>query len=312
VKALVTGGAGFIGSHIAQRLLKDGHEVRILDNLTTGRLDNLAAFADDVEFVEGDIRDPAVLEQVCAGCELVFHQAAVVSVPYSVDHPQETHDVNIQGTFNVLQAARSQGVRRVMFACSAAVYGEDPELPKRETMAPAPLSPYGLEKIAGEYYMNVFNALYGVETVALRYFNVFGPRQDPKSPYSGVISIFVNKVLARETPTVFGDGEQSRDFVFVDNVVQANMLAATMPGAPGRCYNVGCGRQTTLNQLLQKLGNLTDQKVEPVYAETRAGDIKDSLADISRIKEELGYDPKVGVEEGLGQLLEFERTKLGA
>ena len=310
MKALVTGGAGFIGSHITERLLGDGHQVRILDNLTTGRMENLATFQDKVEFQEGDIRDAAALERACEGCELVFHQAAVVSVPYSVDHPQETHDVNIQGTFNVLQAARSQKVRRVMFACSAAVYGEDPELPKRETMAPAPLSPYGLEKIAGEYYMNVFNALYGVETVALRYFNVFGPRQDPKSPYSGVISIFVNKVLARETPMVFGDGEQSRDFVFVDNVVQANMLAATVPGAPGRCYNVGCGHQTTLNDLLQILGRLTDQEVKPTYAETRAGDIKDSLADISRIRQELGYDPKVGVEDGLGQLLEFERAKL--
>ena len=310
MKALVTGGAGFIGSHIAQRLLGDGHEVRILDNLTTGRMENLADFAQDVEFVEGDIRDADALQRVCEGCELVFHQAAVVSVPYSVEHPQETHDVNIQGTFNVLQAARAQGVRRVMFACSAAIYGEDPELPKREAMAPAPLSPYGLEKIAGEYYMNVFNALYGLETVALRYFNVFGPRQDPKSPYSGVISIFVSKVLARQTPTVFGDGLQSRDFVFVDNVVQANMLAATVPGAPGRCYNVGCGQQTTLNDLLQMLGRLTDQDVKPIYAETRAGDIKDSLADISRIRQELGYDPRVGVEEGLNQLLEFERAKL--
>ena len=310
MKALVTGGAGFIGSHIAQRLLGDGHEVRILDNLTTGRMENLADFAQDVEFVEGDIRDADALQRVCEGCELVFHQAAVVSVPYSVEHPQETLDVNLQGTFNVLQAARAQGVRRVMFACSAAIYGEDPELPKREAMAPAPLSPYGLEKIAGEYYMNVFNALYGLETVALRYFNVFGPRQDPKSPYSGVISIFVSKVLARQTPTVFGDGLQSRDFVFVDNVVQANMLAATVPGAPGRCYNVGCGQQTTLNDLLQMLGRLTDQDVKPIYAETRAGDIKDSLADISRIRQELGYDPRVGVEEGLNQLLEFERAKL--
>ena len=309
MKALVTGGAGFIGSHIAQRLLKDGHQVCILDNLTTGKLDNLAGFADDVEFVEGDIRDQATLERVAQGCELVFHQAAVVSVPYSVDHPQETHDVNIQGTFNVLQAARAKGVRRVMFACSAAIYGEDPELPKRETMAPAPLSPYGLEKIAGEYYLMVFNALYGVEAVALRYFNVFGPRQDPKSPYSGVISIFVDRVLSGATPTIFGDGEQSRDFVFVDNVVQANMLAATVPGAAGRCYNVGCGQSTTLNQLLQTLAGLAGREVTPEYAESRAGDIRDSLADISRAREELGYDPKVGVKEGLGQLLDYVKSQ---
>ena len=310
MRALVTGGAGFIGSHIAQQLLRRAYEVRILDNLTSGRRENLDGFAADVELVEGDIRDLAAVERVAEGCELVFHQAAVVSVPYSVEHPQETHDVNIQGTFNVLQAARKAGVRRVMFACSAAVYGEEPELPKRENMAPAPLSPYGLEKIAGEYYMNVFNALYGVETVALRYFNVFGPRQDPRSPYSGVISIFVSRALAAETPTVFGDGEQSRDFVFVDDVVAANMLAAEVPEAAGRCYNVACGRQTTLNQLLQMLGRLTNQEVRPEYAEARAGDIRDSVADISRIQQELGYEATVEVEEGLGQLVAFERSKL--
>jgi UDP-glucose 4-epimerase len=263
-----------------------------------------------VELVVGDVRDAALVERTAEGCELIYHEAAVVSVPYSVDHPQETHDVNIQGTFNVLEAARRQKVRRVVFACSAAVYGEDPELPKRETMAPLPISPYGVEKIAGEYYLGVYNKLYGVETVSLRYFNVFGPRQDPRSAYSGVISIFVDKVLRGQTPTVFGDGSQCRDFVFIDNVVQANMLAAEVKGAAGRCYNVGCGERTTLNDLLAMLGRLAGRDLAPRYLEARAGDIKDSLADISRARAELGYEPRVKVEEGLGALLAFERGRL--
>ena len=310
MRALVTGGAGFIGSHISERLVGLGHEVRILDNLSSGRRENLTGFADRVELVVGDVRDAALVDRVSEGCEVVFHEAAVVSVPYSVEHPQETHDVNIQGTFNVLEAARKQKVRRVMFACSAAVYGEDPELPKRETMAPLPISPYGVEKITGEYYLGVYNKLYGVETVSLRYFNVFGPRQDPKSAYSGVISIFVDRVLRGETPAIFGDGSQCRDFVFIDNVVQANLLAAEVKGAAGRCYNVGCGERTTLNDLVAILGRLSGREISPRYLEARAGDIKDSLADISRARAELGYDPRVRVEEGLGQLLAFERGRL--
>jgi len=307
VQALVTGGAGFIGSHIAQRLVRDGHTVRVLDNLSSGRRENLAEFADEVEFVQGDIRDSDVLQRLSQGCDRVFHQAAVVSVPYSVEHPQQTHDVNIQGTLNVLQAARAAGVGRVMFACSAATYGEEPGLPKRETMAPAPCSPYGVEKITGEYYLSVFHRLYGVETVSLRYFNVFGPRQDPGSPYSGVISIFVRRALDGQTPRVYGDGEQYRDFVYVDNVVQANMLAATVPAAAGRCYNVGCGEQTSLNDLLRILGQLSGRSITAEYAPPRAGDIRESLADITRIRTELGYAPTVSVEQGLRRLLEHER-----
>ena len=309
MRVLVTGGAGFIGSHIAERLVRDGHAVRIVDNFSSGRRENLAGFADQVELVEGDIRDAALLERLSLGCELVYHEAAVVSVPYSVEHPQETHDVNIQGTLNVLQAARRGKVRRVVFACSAAVYGEEPELPKREAMAPLPIAPYGVEKITGEYYLGVFNKLYGVETVSLRYFNVFGPRQDPCSPYSGVISVFVDRVLKGVTPRVFGDGQQCRDFVFVANVVDANLLAGRVASAAGRCYNIGCGQRTTLNDLLRILGRLTGQEVHPEYDEARAGDIRESVADISRARRELGYEPVISVEEGLRQLLDHERAQ---
>lgn len=311
MRALVTGGAGFIGSHLVERLLADGHQVRVVDNLFTGRRENIELFGDRVEFVEGDVRDLPLLTRLADGCELVFHQAAIVSVPYSVENPQESHDVNIQGTLNVLLAARAAKVRRVMFACSAAVYGQEPTLPKRETMAPEPISPYGVEKICGEHYLATFNALYGVETVSLRYFNVFGPRQDPRSPYSGVISIFVDRALDGGTPTVFGDGEQSRDFVYVENIVNANMLAATTPGAAGRAYNVGCGQRTTLNQLLKALGEICDRDLSPSYAEERAGDIRHSVAEISRIKDELGFQISVGVKEGLARLIAFERQRRG-
>ena len=304
MKALVTGGAGFIGSHIAERLVREGHTAVVYDNLSSGKRENLAAFADKVELIEADVRDAPQLDYRMAGCDVVFHQAAVVSVPYSVEHPQETHDVNIQGTLNVLLSAKRHKVKRVVFACSAAVYGEDPQLPKIETMRPAPISPYGVEKMCGEMYLMAWAALYGVETVSLRYFNVFGPRQDPKSPYSGVISVFVDRALSQQTPTVFGDGEQSRDFVYVANVVDANFRAATTPGASGRAYNVGCGQRTTLNQLLAMIGRIVGRDMTPTYAAPRAGDIRDSLADISRAKKELGYAPAICVEEGLRRLIE--------
>jgi UDP-glucose 4-epimerase len=308
---LVTGGAGFIGSHLAERLVAEGHDVRVLDNLSSGHRENLQGFADRISFVEGDIRDAALLEQLCAGCELVYHEAAIVSVPYSVEHPQETHDVNIQGTLNVLMAARRQGVRRVVYASSAAVYGEEPELPKLETMTPAPISPYGLEKITSEHYLGIFHKLYGVEGVSLRYFNVFGPRQDPASPYSGVISIFVDRLLRGETPLVFGDGEQYRDFVYVQDVVEANLRAGRVPSAAGRCYNIGCGQRTSLNELLQMLARLIGRGITPCHAPPRAGDIRESLADISRARRELGYQPRVGVEEGLAALLAHEHAQRG-
>jgi UDP-glucose 4-epimerase len=307
MKALVTGGAGFIGSHIAERLVAGGHRVVVYDNFSSGKRENVAPFASKLEVIEADVRDAPQLDDYADGCDVIFHQAAIVSVPYSVEHPQETHDVNIQGTLNVLQAAKRRGVKRVVFACSAAVYGEDPELPKCETMAQAPISPYGVEKATGEMYLMAWNKLFGVETVSLRYFNVFGPRQDPSSPYSGVISIFTSRALEGKDVTIFGDGKQSRDFVFVDNVVDANLLAATKPGIGGRAYNVGCGKKTTLLELLGAIARIVGRDIHPIHAAPRAGDIAESLADITRIRTELGYEPKVGVEEGLKRLIDSLR-----
>lgn len=303
MKALVTGGAGFIGSHISERLVRDGHQVIAYDNLSSGKRENLAHLAGKVELVEADVRDAPQLDFYASGCDVIFHEAAVVSVPYSVEHPQETHDVNIQGTLNVLLAAKRRSVKRVVFACSAAVYGEDPEMPKREDMRPQPMSPYGVEKITGEYYLNVWNQLYGVETVSLRYFNVFGERQDPASAYSGVISIFVDRALKGAAVTLYGDGQQTRDFVYVGNVVDANIRAATTPGIGGRAYNVGCGRRTTLLELLGTIERIVGTTVAHSFGAARAGDIRDSLADIGKIVSELGYEPSVGVEEGLRRLI---------
>jgi len=252
----------------------------------------------------GDIRDTEALARAMSGCDLVFHQAAIVSVPYSIEHPQESLDVNLRGTLNVLEAARGAKVKRVVMASSAAIYGENPELPKRESMTPSPISPYGLEKLASEHYLSIWSKLFGLETVALRYFNVFGPRQDPSSAYSGVISVFVDRILRGAPLTIFGDGEQFRDFVYVANVVDANMLAATRPNVSGRAYNVGCGARTTLNELAQMLGRIAGVAVAPRHDAPRAGDIRESIADIARARAELTYAPKVGVEEGLRELVE--------
>jgi len=307
MRALVTGGAGFIGSHIAQRMVESGHEVVVLDNFSSGSRANIAAIGKDVRVVEGDVRDLATVESCAAGCDVVFHEAAIVSVPYSVEHPQESHDVNIQGTLNVLQAARKAGTRRVVFASSAAIYGEEPTLPKTEAMRPEPMSPYGVEKLTGEHYLATWSKLFGVETVALRYFNVFGPRQDPKSAYSGVISIFVDRILGGRPITFFGDGAQVRDFVYVANVVDANILASTREGASGKAFNVACGKRTTLLELASLIERAADRTVTRTFAEGRAGDIKESLADITRAREELGYSPGVDVEEGLKRLVAFVR-----
>ena len=307
MRALVTGGAGFIGSHIAQRMVEAGHEVVVLDNFFSGSRANIEAIGRDVRVVEGDVRNLATVEECAAGCDVVFHEAAIVSVPYSVENPQESHDVNIQGTLNVLQAARTAGTRRVVFASSAAIYGEEPTLPKTEAMRPEPMSPYGVEKLTGEHYLATWSKLFGIETVALRYFNVFGPRQDPKSAYSGVISIFVDRILAGKPITFFGDGSQSRDFVFVANVVDANILAATREGASGKAFNVACGKRTTLLELATLIERAADRTVTRSFAESRAGDIKDSVADITRAQTELGYAPGVDVEDGLKQLVTFVR-----
>ena len=307
MRALVTGGAGFIGSHIAHRLVDAGHEVVVLDNFSSGSRTNLTAIASRIRVVEGDVRRLATVEECAAGCEVVFHEAAIVSVPFSVEHPQESHDVNIQGTLNVLQAARKAKSRRVVFASSAAIYGEEPTLPKTEAMRPEPMSPYGVEKITGEHYLATWSKLFAVETVALRYFNVFGPRQDPRSPYSGVISIFVDRILAGRPITFFGDGSQCRDFVYVDNVVDANVLAATREGVSGRVYNVACGKRTTLVELASLIERAAARSVEKSFAQARAGDIKESVADIGRARAELGYEPVVAVEEGLKRLVQYVR-----
>ncbi|MBN64554.1 MAG: LPS biosynthesis protein WbpP [Gemmatimonadetes bacterium] len=308
---LVTGGAGFIGSHLCRRLLASGCAVRVLDDLSSGRRENLAALDGEVDLVEGDLRDEALVSAALAGVDYVLHHAAVASVQTSIERPRFEQEVNAVGTLQLFEAARRAGVRRVVFAASAASYGKDPTAPKREEMLPAPESPYAISKIAGEYYARVYSSLYGLEVVCLRYFNVFGPRQDPSSPYSGVISIFAERMLAGAAPTVFGDGGQSRDFVYVDNVVEANMRACTTPGIAGRVYNIGCGRSASLLELVAALNRVLGTAIEPEFAPARPGDVRISLADITRAQRELGYEPVVHFEEGLEQTLAWMRAAGG-
>ena len=304
---LVTGGAGFIGSHIAEALVNRGDRVRVLDNLMTGKRENLTHLIGKIEFIEADIRDYTAIRQAAEGVSVIFHEAAIPSVPRSVADPQLSHDVNVNGTFNVLMAARDAGVRRLVFAASSSAYGDTEVLPKIETMMPNPLSPYAAAKLVGELYCQTFTRVYGLETVALRYFNVFGPRQDPTSPYSGVISKFVTALLENQTPTIFGDGEQSRDFTYVANVVDANLRAAEAPEAVGKVMNLGIGERITLNQLLDELQKIIGTKLKPNYEETRAGDVRHSLADISRAENLLGYRPLVGLAEGLKYTVDWYR-----
>ena len=308
---LVTGGAGFIGSHLCRRLLASGCAVRVLDDLSSGRRENLAALDGEVDLVEGDLRDEALVSAALAGVDYVLHHAAVASVQTSIERPRFEQEVNAVGTLQLFEAARRAGVRRVVFAASAASYGKDPTAPKREEMLPAPESPYAISKIAGEYYARVYSSLYGLEVVCLRYFNVFGPRQDPSSPYSGVISIFAERMLAGAAPTVFGDGGQSRDFVYVDNVVEANMQACTTPGIAGRVYNIGCGRSASLLELVAALNRVLGTAIEPEFAPARPGDVRISLADITRAQRELGYEPEVHFKQGLEQTLAWMRAAGG-
>jgi nucleoside-diphosphate-sugar epimerase len=304
---LVTGGAGFIGSHIAEALVKRGDRVRVLDNLSTGKRKNLAHIAGEIEFIEADICDYAATRQAMEEVSIVFHEAAIPSVPRSISEPQVNHDNNINGTFNVLQAAREAEVNRVIFAASSSAYGETEVLPKQEEMLPSPLSPYAVAKLVGEYYCQVFTRVYGLETVCLRYFNVFGPRQDPSSPYSGVISKFITALLNGRAPMIYGDGEQSRDFTYVDNVVAANLQAAEAPGASGQVMNLGLCERTTLNQLLGELQRIIGTSLTPQYEDARAGDIRHSLADITRAEELLSYRPTIGLAEGLRRTVEWYR-----
>jgi nucleoside-diphosphate-sugar epimerase len=297
---LITGGAGFIGSSIAQTLLSSGESVVILDDFSSGRRRNLEGLPGSWELVEGSIVDPAVVARVMRGVEVVFHEAAIPSVARSVDNPQATMAAGVQGTTVVLDLARHAGVRRVIFAASSAAYGDTPTLPKVETMQPRPLSPYAASKLAGENMMRIFSLLYGLETLSLRYFNVFGPRQDPKGEYAAVIPNFITAALAKKQPVVFGDGEQTRDFCYIDNVVQANLLAAASTRKlEGQVINVACGERTSLNQLLRHIGELAGTPQDPIYKPARAGDVRDSLADVVAARQLIGYEPKVAIHEGL-------------
>jgi nucleoside-diphosphate-sugar epimerase len=305
---LVTGAAGFIGRSIAAALLKRGDNVRGVDSFITGKRANLTGL-EAMEFIDGDLADPAVCAKACAGVEVVFHEAALASVPRSVADPAATNRNCVDATVNLLVAARAAGARRVMYAGSSSVYGDTPTLPKREDMLPNPISPYAVAKLAGEHYMSAFTRVYGLETVTLRYFNVFGPFQDPTSHYSGVLAIFCRKLLAGEQPTIYGDGEQSRDFTFIENVVAANLLAADAPAekVSGKMMNVATGAAVTLNQVFEILRELTGYSGNPAYAEPRSGDIKHSLADISRARELLGYVPQVDFREGIAAPLSGTR-----
>jgi nucleoside-diphosphate-sugar epimerase len=306
--ALVTGGAGFIGSHLVDELVANGCRVTVLDNLSTGRRHNIDHLGDRIDFVEGDIRDADLLNQVVKGSEVVFHQAAVVSVSQSVQDPSHACEVNDLGTVRVLDAARRNGVRRVVMASSSAVYGDDPHMPKTEDMAPMPLSPYAVQKLSGEFYASVFGGLYGLETVCLRYFNVFGPRQDPSSPYSGVISIFMNKAATGEAPIIYGDGGQTRDFIYVKDVVRANVLAATEAAAAGQVFNVGTGTFIRIRDLWKLIGGISNVKIDPVFGPPRAGDIRESVSDIGRIRKSLGFRPQVALRQGLVDTLDWYRA----
>jgi UDP-glucose 4-epimerase len=304
---LVTGGAGFVGSHIVEALVRRGDQVRVLDNLSTGNPQNLAAVADRIELIEGDVNDPEKVAKAVKGADCVFHEAALASVPRSVESPLESHAACATGTVNVLDQARRAGVRRVVYAASSSAYGNQPHAAKRESDLPLPLSPYAAAKLASELYCQAFYHTYGLETVCLRYFNVFGPRQDPHGPYAAVIPLFITKLLAGERPLIYGDGKQSRDFAYVENVVQANLLAAEVPGVAGRTFNIGCGRSVSLLDLLSSLNRLLGTNVEPVFQPARVGDVRDSLADIIRAVTDLGYEPRVDLEEGLRRSVDFYR-----
>ena len=305
---LVTGAAGFIGRSIASELLARGETVRGIDNFSTGKRANLVGL-ETMEFIEGDLADPAACARACAGVEVIFHEAALASVPRSVEDPVGTNVACVDATLNLLVAARAAGVRRVVYAGSSSAYGDSVELPKHEGMLPSPISPYAVAKLAGEHYMGAFSRVYGLETVVLRYFNVFGPYQDPMSHYSGVLAIFCRRMLAGEQPTIYGDGEQSRDFTYVDNVVQANLLAAAAPAekVAGRMMNLATGARITLNQTFEILCELTGYRDKPAYAPERAGDIRDSLADIRLAAELLGYAPQVDFREGLSRTVAWYR-----
>ena len=306
-RSLVSGGAGFIGSHLVEALVRRGNTVRVLDNFSTGRAENLAAVASDIELIEGDIRDPDTVRAAVEGVDRVFHQAALVSVPLSLEDPVTTHAINVNGTLNLLNAAREGGVQSFVYASSSAVYGDLPELPKVETMSAAPISPYGLSKQIDEQYARLFTRLYSVRTVGLRYFNVYGPRQDPSSPYSGVISIFIDHLLADTPPTIYGDGQQTRDFIYVADVVQASLLAADTPDTTGQVFNVSTNQAHTIAELLEMLQAIAGTRMAPRFASKRPGDIPHSYASYEKAHQVLGFEPEVGFAEGLRRTFDWYR-----
>ena len=312
MKVLVTGGAGFIGSHLVERLLREGLEVRVFDNFSTGRQENLAEVANQVEIIKGDICDYSAVHKALRGVELVFHQAALCSVERSVKEPQVTNDVNIGGTVNLLLAAREEGVRRVVYASSSSVYGDTPELPKQETQTPTPASPYAVTKLTGELYCSIFYQLFGLETFSLRYFNVFGPRQVADSPYATVIPKFISALLRGEPPIVNGDGQQSRDFSYIDNVVEANLLAMKAYSGFGEVFNIACGQRTTVVQLAGYLMELVGETIQPIYDKPRPGDVRHSLADITKAETLLGYRPTKDLLAGLEHTLEWYNNHGGS
>ena len=307
---LVTGGAGFIGSNLVDELVRRGESVRVLDNLSTGRAENLAAVRDQISWCQADIRNLEEIQPQFESVEYVIHEAALPSVERSVTDPLTTNAVNVSGTLNVLVASRDSRVKRVVFAASSSAYGDNPTLPRLESHEPRPLSPYAVTKLVGEYYAHIFSRIYGLETVALRYFNIFGPRQDPDSPYTGVLAIFISTYLRGKTPVIFGDGEQSRDFTYVENAVDATLRACTMPGVAGKVINVGTGDRHTLNEMVALLNKIFGRQVTPRYDSPRRGDVLHSQADISLARQVLGYEPKVGFEEGLRRTVEWYRSSL--
>jgi nucleoside-diphosphate-sugar epimerase len=311
---LITGCAGFIGSSLTEALVNRGDTVRGLDNFETGKRENLSTFRDRIEFIECDLRNAAEVAEACQDVDFIFHVAALPSVPRSVKDPRTSHTANIDGTFNLLEGARAAGVKRIVYSASSSAYGNQPGFPRRETMVPMPIAPYPVQKLAGEFYMKCYWQVYGLETVCLRYFNIFGPRQVPDSPYSGVMAKFTLQMMRGERPTIFGDGEQGRDFTYIDNAVSANLLAMAAPSEniSGRVFNIACGERHSLNKTFRVLAELLDFKEQPLYGPPRTGDIRDSLADITAAREAFGYHPAVSFEEGLRRTVEWYKQQYAA
>ncbi len=308
-KYLVTGGAGFIGSHLVEALVKRGEEVRVLDNFLTGKRENIAAFMEDIDLIEGDIRDLETCKHAVEGVDFVLHQAALPSVPRSLEDPILTNEINIRGTLNLLLASRDAGVKKFVFASSSSVYGDDAVLPKREGLEGVPLSPYAVTKFVGEKYCQVFSRVFDLPTVSLRYFNIFGPRQDPLSQYAAVIPLFITKVMKGERPVIYGDGEQSRDFTHVANVVEANILAIQVSEISGEVINLACGEKTTVNQLFENIRKILHKDVSPIHEDPRPGDIRHSFADITRARNLLKYEPKISLGKGLQETILWYQDK---